>query len=284
VKKAFKIVKIILAVIIAVELLTILTLRLLIAYEHANLKKYPWKSAKTTVTLSQDGTLRVSGIGGMRDYAYHVRTYIGYIFKKWDWTYYNYYADVKWFMPDNDFYFDREICDKSGEIEGVDFSQGVPPHSGVNEVLLTMVPWFDKRDSISAIVIDNGVSHIGSHAFYNIPNLTYTSIVMPNSVKSIGAGAFRGTNITSVKIGDSVTSIGKYAFSNCLGLTSITIPAGVTSIEDWAFSGLISLMSITVKNPIPPETGEAVFRCVDENFVNLYVPENSIDAYRNAEI
>lgn len=63
-------------------------------------------------------------------------------------------------------------------------------------------------------------------------------VVIPNSVTSIGAGAFRGcTSLTSITIPNSVTNIGFEAFSNCSDLTSVTIPNSVTSIGDCLFSG-----------------------------------------------
>lgn len=55
------------------------------------------------------------------------------------------------------------------------------------------------------------------------------------SVTSIGYGAFRDTQITSITIPESVTSIGNRAFDGCYNLTSITIPNSVTTICDCAF-------------------------------------------------
>ena len=48
------------------------------------------------------------------------------------------------------------------------------------------------------------------------------------------------THLTSVSIPDSVTSIGKYAFKNCVKLVNISIPDSVTVISDGAFYGCIS--------------------------------------------
>ena len=60
-----------------------------------------------------------------------------------------------------------------------------------------------------------------------------------------GSGAFQDrTDLTSIIIPESVTSIGKSAFYNCAGLTSITIPENVTSIGYFAFSGCTGLAQI----------------------------------------
>lgn len=53
------------------------------------------------------------------------------------------------------------------------------------------------------------------------------------------------SDLTSITIADSVTSIGDYAFYLCSGLTSITIGNGVTSIGSSAFSRCSGLVSIT---------------------------------------
>ena len=48
-------------------------------------------------------------------------------------------------------------------------------------------------------------------------------VVMPSSIVSIGAYAFRGSSITSVTVGSSVMSIGKGAFADCRGLRAINV-------------------------------------------------------------
>jgi len=60
-------------------------------------------------------------------------------------------------------------------------------------------PWYEYRESIIAVVIENGVVTIGAQAFYYCNAL---SVTIPNSVTTIGNGAFRA----------------------CEALTSITLP------------------------------------------------------------
>ena len=84
---------------------------------------------------------------------------------------------------------------------------------------------------------------IYTEAFYKCTGLT--SVIIGNAVTSIGNSAFYGcSNLTSVTIGNSVTSIGDHAFWNCIGLTSITIPDRVTSIGSYAFYNCTGLTRI----------------------------------------
>ena len=65
------------------------------------------------------------------------------------------------------------------------------------------------------------VTSIGKGAFIWCDSLT--SIVIPDGVMSIGLEAFSGcSSLTSMVIPDGVTSIGKWAFRHCSSLTSIT--------------------------------------------------------------
>ena len=69
-----------------------------------------------------------------------------------------------------------------------------------------------------------------------------TSVTIGNGVTTIGDRAFFGcSGLTSVTIPDSVTTIDDYAFYNCSGLTSITLGKGITKIgRDFARSSNVS--------------------------------------------
>ena len=104
----------------------------------------------------------------------------------------------------------------------------------------------------------------------------YTDIVIPStspagdSVTSIGDYAFYYCDsLTSITIPDSVTSIGDYAFENCDSLTSITIPDSVTSIGDDAFSRCSSLTSITIGNSVTSIGDDALYWCISLTEINV---------------
>ena len=126
-------------------------------------------------------------------------------------------------------------------------------------------PVYDSRNQCNAIietdtnelcagcsntVIPNSVASIGEGAFDGCTGLT--SIKIPKSVTSIGADAFFDcTGLTSIEIPNSVTSIGNTGFYGCTGLTSIKIPNSVTSIGDYAFSSCSGLTTIFVDSSNP---------------------------------
>ena len=107
-------------------------------------------------------------------------------------------------------------------------------------------PWLCNNHikEIKKIIIEKGVTNLGACAFLACSNLT--SVAIPDTVTSIGVQAFDGCGLTSITIPDSVTSIGAAAFSFCEALTSITIPNSVTSIGEEAFGDCSSLESIVI--------------------------------------
>ena len=108
---------------------------------------------------------------------------------------------------------------------------------------------FYENRTITSVIIPNSVTSIGERAFYSCSNLT--SVVIGDNVTSIGDHAFfKCTGLTSVVIGDSVTSIGEYAFYECKSLASVLIPDGVTYIGYAAFYGCDSLSSIVIPDSV----------------------------------
>ena len=106
---------------------------------------------------------------------------------------------------------------------------------------------------ITSVVIPNTVTSIGDGAFMRNQ---LTSLIIPNSVTSIGAGAFGSNQLTEVTIPSSVTSIGQYAFDNNQ-IIEVTIPSSVTSIGAGAFRNN-KLTEVTIPNTVT-SIGEYAF-------------------------
>lgn len=102
---------------------------------------------------------------------------------------------------------------------------------------------------VKTVVIESGITNIGSGAFYNCSSLT--SIEIPYGVKDIGYNAFNGCiSLKSITIPDSVTYIDGWAFYNCINLTSVKIGNNVTHIYDAAFADCTSLKSVEIPESV----------------------------------
>ncbi|MGN8652045.1 leucine-rich repeat protein [Segatella copri] len=103
---------------------------------------------------------------------------------------------------------------------------------------------FSKCSSLTSIVISNSVVSIGDGAF---KFSSLSNIVIPDSMTSIGSGAFWGCcSQSNVVVPDSVTSIGNGAFRSCSSLSNVIIPNSVTSIGNGTFYGCRSLSNIGI--------------------------------------
>ena len=109
------------------------------------------------------------------------------------------------------------------------------------------LPWGKK---ITSVVIENGVTNIGTNAFTECEILK--SITIPDSVTSIGDNAFYNCiRLTEVELPDTLTTIADYVFEYCTALTSIVIPDSVTSMGVRTFYGCSGLKSAVIGNRVP---------------------------------
>ncbi len=137
---------------------------------------------------------------------------------------------------------------------------------------------FKYKSSIRSVVIADGVTGIGSQAFYKCENLA--SVKIPSSVTRIGGSAFQYcTSLPSVTIPSSVTSIGACAFSYCYSLKSVEIPESVTSIPDYMFCMCAGLTNVTIPSSVTSIGREAFNGCNSLTSVTIPGSVKSIDTY-----
>ena len=132
-------------------------------------------------------------------------------------------------------------------------------------------PWYLYILQIHTVIINDGVTTIGSRSFEHYRNLT--SVTIPNSVTSIRDSAFLScSSLTSISIPSSVTSIGDAAFYDCNSLTSVSIPSSVTSIGQSAFYGCSSLTSVAISDSVT-YIGYQTFRDCS-SLTNVIIPSS----------
>ena len=103
---------------------------------------------------------------------------------------------------------------------------------------------------------------------------------MPESVTSIGEGAFNGCyGMTSLVLPNNISIIKKGTFQYCRSLTSLTVPASVQYIYQEAFAGCTSLEEINAQPTTPPFIYNNTF---SDYTVPLNVPSGCIAAYQAA--
>ena len=123
--------------------------------------------------------------------------------------------------------------------------------------------------SVKKIIFGDGVESIFPNLCRDLVNLT--SVVMSNSISKIGKCAFSDcTALTSVTISENIREIYDYTFADCSSLTSITIPKHVLKVGHSAFSNCTALTSITI--PYTTTTlNDAFENCSSITSVNLIV-------------
>jgi len=107
------------------------------------------------------------------------------------------------------------------------------------------VPWQLVRDHATELVIGEGVTSIGSYAFYYMHALT--TVQLPSSLTAIGDHAFSFCrSLTAVSFPETMSAIGKEAFVGCNGLDSLYLPPSVTTVGEGAFYGCHTLKSVMI--------------------------------------
>ena len=106
-----------------------------------------------------------------------------------------------------------------------------------------MTPWYSVCDEIKKVVIEAGVTSIGSGAFWGCYALE--SVVIGSGVTEIGMNAFTDCfELENVVMGDKVEVIKPYAFFGCDLIEHVTLPRSVKELKEDVFVGCDSLTAI----------------------------------------
>lgn len=94
---------------------------------------------------------------------------------------------------------------------------------------------FDDSEYLESIIVEDGMEQVGDYAFkINSPYKACT-IVLPDSIKSMGQGVFAGLWINSIRLPSSMTRIENRTFEDVALPEDFAIPDGIVEIGDWAF-------------------------------------------------
>ena len=148
------------------------------------------------------------------------------------------------------------------------------------EYVVTFPEWYDIRNEIKTIVIEDGVTSVGIAAFQYTENLTEVkfpknsirleyysfygtglkNLVIPETVKTIGARAFGESALESVTLPKNFNSIGCSAtyfdytytwFYSCKKLHTVVIPKGEKKLDiPGLFDGCSSLKKVTIPDGV----------------------------------
>lgn len=174
-----------------------------------------------------------------------------------------------------------------------------------NKVSNDCVPYYNNLASMKKIIVEEGITHIGTNAFYayysyyrdNYWASSVTELSLPSTLESIGKYAFQGlgrgvetfdlvipegvtliddlafcsafsssTNVV-ITLPSSLKTIGDSAFAGIGGISEIIIPEGVETLEMSVFSGVTSLTDITIPSTVTSMGDSVFYGCTNvENF------------------
>ncbi|MBQ8454431.1 MAG: leucine-rich repeat protein [Bacteroidaceae bacterium] len=186
--------------------------------------------------------------------------------------------------PWNAFELDKSLAfDKDGLIKGEIYntlkweltSNGILRLSGSSAIPdyddATQQPWYNYRDFIEDIIIDDNIPSIGKNAFA-IPDgeeSRVLTVAIPRGLKNIGEGAFRNLNKLKNIYISNVETLGSYAFAGCSSLETIELGMKLASVGDYVFKDCHSLNEIVNMTSTPATTTNYSFAGIKSGAYNL---------------
>ncbi len=114
------------------------------------------------------------------------------------------------------------------------------------------------------------VKEIGYKAFESVSALT--SIVIPESIVSIGDSALACCSFVDITIPNSVINIGSYALAHCTSLESVKMPNTLTNLGNCAFRYCLALNSIEIPDGVTLIAYDTFYFC--ESLISIVIPDS----------
>lgn len=119
-------------------------------------------------------------------------------------------------------------------------------------------PWLQYDSTLRAVVIGEGITHIGDYTFMN--DRQVTRVRLPSTLRSIGKKAFSLNALESLSLPEGLQSIGQMAFAGGR-MERIVIPASVTELGVAAFEGCDRAEVIKILGPVKELPSRAFSHC-----------------------
>lgn len=125
-------------------------------------------------------------------------------------------------------------------------------------------------ENLTGITLSNNLQTIGKNAFFG--RRSVRNFVFPNSLVTIGEGAFSDCVSANFYFNSSIKTIGKSAFSNCESMQNITIPNSTTSLGEAAFQNCIGATVLSIGSGLKTINSNTFANCISLNRID--VPDN----------
>ena len=132
--------------------------------------------------------------------------------------------------------------------------------------------------NLTGITLSNNLQTIGKNAF--IGRRSVRNFALPNSLITIGEGAFSSCVSAKFSFGSSIETIGKNAFLNCASMQNITIPNSTTSLGESAFQNCSGATTLSIGGGIRTISAKTFYGC--SSLKRIDIPNNVININDNA--
>lgn len=162
--------------------------------------------------------------------------------------------------------------------------------SGEESPPAILPPWYEFRNEISTVVMEDGCTTVGGYAFSSCASLTSVDlpgsletiddhafencaalrdIALPDGLVLIGNWAFANCKLDALTLPDTLRDIGQGALAGCTGLTELTIPASVDGMGSKVFSGCENIRVVTFAGDAPVGVIHALGSLADDTTVQF---------------